>query len=184
MKKTLALLLCCVLTLGLFAACSAGDGIAPPFVSPADIAATTDAAASESAPDTVEESGINYKGLSSRSVTLDDVIKAEGREPDFEYAVDETTTYYIYNDVTLYDLTFEQMQVSFEEDKVRLSCTSTSAEGPSALVTAWAQSLSDHYGAPSESGGNYTWHDSTGNYLMLCVLNDTTAQLAFYLYAE
>ena len=194
MKKIFALLLCCALLAGLLAACGSGDGTAPPFVSPSDIenAASAGTEASEipaasDATDAADEmqsvyddSVINYKGLSGRSATLEDVKAVEGRDPDFEFTANEVT-YYVYNDVTMDDLTFSQVQFSFSENNVRVSCTSSTQTNPEETVALWNTAISARYGAPSESGGNYTWSDGSGNYITLCALNETTAQLAFYL---
>lgn len=194
MKKFFALFLCCALLTGLLAACGSGDGTAPPFASPSDIetAAPAGTEASDAPPvsDASDEAGetqsanddggINYKGLSSRSVTLDDIQAAEGREPDFEFTAGDTT-YYVYNNVTLDDLTFSQVQFSFNDTSLRVSCTNSTQTDPSETVSAWNTALSAIYGTPSENGGNYTWSDGSGNYITLCAINETTAQLAFYL---
>ena len=194
MKKFFALFLCCALLAGLLAACGSGDGTAPPFMSPSDIetaapagteaseipAASDAADAADETQSVYDDSVINYKGLSSRSVTLDDIKAAEGREPDFEFTAGDTT-YYVYNNVTLDELTFSQVQFSFSDSSLRVSCTSSTQTDPSEAVSAWNTALSAIYGTPSESGGNYTWSDGSGNYITLCAINETTAQLAFYL---
>lgn len=188
MKKILAFLLCCVLTVSLFAACGADDGAPPPFAAADEtnaVSEETDAAADETnaAAEAAEDSGINYKGLFSRKVTLEDVKAVEGRDPDFDFAAGDTT-YYVYNDVSMDGMTFSQVQFSFGEDSVRVSCTASADEGPSAIIESWKTALTTSYGEPSDSNGTFTWQDGSGNYLMLCALNDTTAQLAFYLCRE
>lgn len=188
MKKLFALLLCCVLLAALFVGCGSEDSITPPFLTPSDLetaapettaAADASAASEEAAP--VQDGGINFKGLSTGTVTLEDVKKAEGREPDLEFAVGEVP-YYAYNNVTLDDMTFAQVQFSFNEGNVRISCTATAEDGLDGLIAAWNTSVSARYGAPSENNGTYHWSDGTGNYIMLSALNETTVQLAFYLY--
>ena len=187
MKKILALFLCVLLTVGLFACGGETESETSTSASTEATEAPTSAlvetpADIETAPteEVHDHLHINYKGLSSRSVTLDDIKAAEGREPDFEFTAGDTT-YYVYNNVTLDELTFSQVQFSFSDSSLRVSCTSSTQTDPSEAVSAWNTALSAIYGTPSESGGNYTWSDGSGNYITLCAINETTAQLAFYL---
>ena len=156
MKKFFALFLCCALLAGLLAACGSGDGTAPPFMSPSDI----------------------YTAAPAGTEASEIPAAAEGREPHFEFTAGDIT-YYVYNNVTLDELTFSQVQFSFSDSSLRVSCTSSTQTDPSEAVSAWNTALSAIYGTPSESGGNYTWSDGSGNYITLCAINETTAQLAF-----
>lgn len=190
MKKLLALLLCCILLLCLLAACGSDDADAPTEapateLTPADI--ETEALASDAATEGTEEhehTHVNYKGLQTADYTIDDVVAAEGREPDFTFEADNTT-YYAYNDVTLNDLTFTQVQFSFSDTGNRISCTCSGDEDTATVTERILQSVTAQFGEPSGSGSSYSWHDGhTSNYAMLTVLNETTVQLAFYFYAE
>lgn len=188
MKKLIALLLCCVLPVCLLAACGT-DGAETPeteanpsVATPADIA--TEASASERVSEASEEHDhehINYKGLDAASYTLEDVVAAEGREPDFSFDVGETT-YYAYNDVSLDELTFTQVQFSFSETGNRVSCTVSGDGGTDAALETIRAAMTAKFGEPSASENTYSWYDGhTANYAMLTVLNETTVQLAFYI---
>lgn len=189
MKKLLALLLCCALLVCLLAACS-GDSDAS-AVTPSDVETEapatetgTEAPATEAGTEEHDHTHVNYKGLENGDYTLDDVIAVEGREPDLTYEVDETTTLYIYNDVTLNDLFFSQVQFSFGDSYNRISCTCGGDEEQAVTVDRILQSMSQVYGEPTASGDTYRWGDGhTANYANLSVLNETTVQLAFYFYA-
>lgn len=178
MKKLLALILCCVLLTGLLAACGSAGGKAPPFVSEVDPSATEVPAEAAA-----EAGGINYKGLCTRTVTLDDVKAAEGRDPDFEFPMGDVTAY-AYNNVMLGELSFTQVQFSFTEKNVRISCTADVETGVDEKLNEWKEVLIAQYGEPSEGNSTWSWHEDSGNYIMLTAINDTTAQLVFYLCAE
>lgn len=189
MKKRMALLLCCALLVCLLAACGA-DKSAPDAstetpvseLTPADI--ETDAPASDGEDhEEHDHVHINYKGLTTADYTLDDVVALEGREPDLTYDVDETTTLYIYNDITLNDLLFTQVQFSFADAYNRISCTCSGDEDTAVVMDRILQSMTTQFGEPAASETTYTWRDGhTSNYAMLTVLNETTVQLVFYLY--
>lgn len=172
MKRFLALLCCLLLTA--LAACSGGDTTVSSSESTAQ-AETTSAPSSE-------EKRIAYKGLSSAAFTTEDMAAAEGREPDF-VTDNAGVTLYIYNDVTLEDLTFTQVQYTYGEDNNRISCTYTAESGLETVLEACRSSMSALYGAPAEreSPVSYAWQDSFGNYVLLSQLNETTVQLVFYL---
>lgn len=183
MKKILALLLCLLLLTAL-AACKDSTSETTP---------SSDAAASDAAPDattappTEEEhdhNHISYKGLADTSYTIEEVAAAEGRAPDF--SVDQyDTTIYIYNNVTLDELTFTQVQYTFSDTGNRISCTYTADSGLDKILEDYKSAMTALYGAPAEGTGatpSYTWRDGhTANFVMLTQLNDTTVQLAFYL---
>ena len=189
MKKILALLLCLLLLTAL-AACkdSASDTDPSSDAAAPDATAAPDASA---APDPTEQpteetdhDHVSYKGLRDASYTLDDVVAAEGREPDF--SVDQNdTTIYIYNNVTLDTLTFTQVQYTFSDTGNRISCTYTADSNLDEIFEGYQTVMTDLYGTPSEGSGSsptFTWRDGhTANFVMLTQLNDTTVQLAFYL---
>lgn len=178
MKKLLVLLLCCLL-LAALAACAEKSDPAPS--GPPDTTST--AAPSESSDEAHDHNHIGYKGLESVNFTIEDAAAAEGRNPDF--TVDQSdTTIYIYNDVTLDELTFTQVQYTFSETGNRISCTYTADSGLDTVLESYKSAMTALYGEPSEGGNDYptyTWHDHTANFVMLTQLNDTTVQLAFYL---
>lgn len=186
MKKLFALLLCCAVLAGLLTGCiedvPAPDAPAEAsvaVVTPADVA--TEPAAQTDATEEHDHVHINYKGLVSADYTLDDVAAAEGREPDFSFDVGDQT-FYAYNNVTLNDLTFTQVQFSFSETGNRISCTVSGDEDTAAVMDRIRQSMTAQFGEPSASETAYTWRDGhTANYAMLTVLNETTVQLAFYI---
>lgn len=186
MKKLIALLLSCALLVCLLAACvgdtdpTASTEAAVSTATPSDIA--TEAAVTTEETEAHEHTHINYKGLETADFTLDDVTAAEGRAPDFTYEMENTPTLYIYNDVTLGDLTFTQVQFSFSDTGNRISCTYTSEEDPSAVAERYAASLTAGFGEPNMSDNLYSWYDGhTANRLTLTVLNETTVQVAFYI---
>lgn len=180
MKKRFALLLCCFLLMALAAACgetAPSDPSEEPAVSEA-------AAPSESSAEALQDHNhIGYKGLENAAFTLDDVAVVEGRAPDF--SVEQSgTTIYIYNDVTLDELTFTQVQYTFSDTGNRISCTYTADSGLETVLEEYKSAMTDLYGAPAEGSGTYptyTWRDHTANFVMLTQLNETTVQLAFYL---
>lgn len=186
MKKLISLLLCCGLLICLLSACGAGEPASETpteasatEVTPADIA--TEADAQTDASEEHDHVHINYKGLETADYTLDDVIAAEGREPDFSFDVDDQT-FYAYNNVTLNDLTFTQVQFSFSDTGNRISCTCSGDEDTAAVTEHILASLTAQFGEPSASESTYNWHDDhTSNYAILTVLNETTVQLAFYI---
>lgn len=183
MKKLFAVLLCCALLACLLAACI--DDTAEPEASdatPADIATEASAAdAATEAPEAHDHAHINYKGLETVDFTLDDVIAVEGREPDFTFDVADTT-FYAYNDVTMDDLTFSQVQFSFSDTSNRISCTCSGDEDPAAVMERIQAALTAQFGEPTVSDNLISWSDGhTSNYVMLTVLNETTVQLAYYI---
>ena len=190
MKKLIALLLCCALLFCLLAACS--DDTSDPDASedvsvatpsdietdPTDPTDASDAPATE-APEEHDHAHINYKGLETADYTLDDVVAAEGRQPDFSFPVGEST-YYAYNDVTLGDLTFAQVQFSFTDKGNHISCTCKYEGDPTALIDQIREALTAEFGEPTGSGDSYSWADGhTDNHARLVVLNEDTIQLAF-----
>lgn len=189
MKKILALFLCVLLTVGLFACGSETEPEAPA----SDPTETTEPATSEKVetPANIETEPkedvndhlyINYKGLEKKSCTLEDVAQAEGREPDFDFASGDSTIY-AYNNVTADGLAFTQVQITFGADNVRISCTINSENTEEALAQC-KDAITALYGTPSESAGIFTWRDQSTNFITLMTLNETTVQLAYYLCAE
>ncbi len=189
MKKIIALLLCCLLCLSLFAACTQEPEATQTESATESSAATTE---SSSQPETTEaedehagHNHVNYKGLSTASATLEELSAAEGREPDFSFEA-AGITYYAYNNVTLDSLNFTQVQASFAESYVRLSCTYTTDVGVGDIRDQWEEYMKELYGEPAaltEDGSVIRWADHTGNYVTLTILNESTVQLCYYLTA-
>ena len=182
MKKLIALLLSCALLVCLFSAC----GTEAPTNSTTQTEESV-AEATELTPSDIETEApvaneyINYKGLTTADYTLDDVIAAEGREPDFNFEVGDTT-YYAYNNVTLEDMTFTQVQFSFTDAGNRISCTYSGDEDQTAVMDRFCDSLSGMFGSCTASETMFSWTDGlTANYVMLTALNETTVQVAFYI---
>ncbi len=187
MKKLFALLLCCALLAGLLTACIYDDiepevSVATPSDVETEASDATEAPASDmptEASEAHDHEHINYKGLETADFTLDDVIAAEGRDPDFCFEVGETT-YYAYNDVALGDLTFGQVQYSFTETGNHISCTCKYENDPTSVLEQIRDAMTAAFGEPSGSGDSYSWNDGhTANRVRLVVLNDDTVQLAF-----
>lgn len=182
MKKLFAILLCCVLLVGLLTACG-GDTADPDTSAAAPSDGATEASAADPATEApAEHNGhINYKGLETADFTLDDVIAVEGREPDFSFDAADTT-FYAYNDVAMDDLTFSQVQFSFSDTGNRISCTCSGDEDTAVVMERIRDALTAQYGEPSGSDSMYSWSDGqTANYVMLTKLNETTVQLAYYI---
>ena len=189
MKKILALFLCVLLTVGLFACGGETESETSTSASTEATEAPTSAlvetpADIETAPteEVHDHLHINYKGLEKKSSTLEDVAQAEGREPDFDFASGDNTIY-AYNNVTADGVSFTQAQFTFGADDVRISCT-ISGENTEEGMTLCKDAMTALYGEPTESSGIFTWRDHTNNYITLMVLNETTVQLAYYLCAE
>lgn len=170
MKNLLTLLLCAVLLCSFLSACSAAP----------DAESTEKTAVSVTQASDIP--GINYKGLSRRTVTLEDVKAVEGREPDFVYSPQENTTFYIYNDVTMDGLSFSQVQFFFGESFARASCAYI-GDDPDGVLEQWKTAMTDLYGESTESDGVFRWEDSLGNYCTLCIEEGIT-QLAIFLCRE
>ena len=190
MKKLLALLLCLSMMLCL-AACGQPEG-----------EETTDTVTQSVSENVSEEehdhNHIGYKGQ-EKIFTPEDMVSIEGRECDFTYEQNDSTLY-IYNDVTVGEMSFTQVQFTFNEDHNRISCTYTvdagTEEAPrseeeiasdmAAAMSGYEQSLTALYGegARSEQHGYelVSWRDHTGNYIILTQINDKTAQVAYYIY--
>lgn len=133
--------------------------------------------------------------------TVEQMPSIVGREHDFTYDQNGKTIY-IYNDLTVGTLTFSQAQFTFNEDHNRISCTHTvdkgSEEAPrdAAEIESEVLSVMESYedamvalygkGTVSEQHGAtlISWTDHTGNYIILTQINDTTVQLAYYIYAK
>ncbi|MBO2527674.1 MAG: hypothetical protein CW335_05805 [Clostridiales bacterium] len=184
MKKMIALLLCCALIVCLLAACGTDETVPDTTRAEESVSEVTELTPSDIETEAHEEhehTHVNYKGLVTADYTLDDVIAAEGREPDFSFDAGGTT-FYAYNNVTLNDLTFTQVQFSFSETGNRISCTYSGEEDQAAVLDRFRASMTAIYGEPSASGSTSSWYDGhTSNYVMLTTLNETTVQLAFYI---
>lgn len=189
MKKLFALLLCLVLSVSLVA-CGGADETTTADTNPTE-------SSSEEAHD---HTHINYKGQ-VQIFTPEDLSNIEGREWDFTYDQNGTTIY-IYNNVTIDDMTFTQVQFTFNEDHNRISCTYSINKGTeeaprdaadiaaeaAEVLQAYEQSIAKIYGEGlhSEQHGSQlvSWNDHTGNYMILTQINETTIQLAYYIYAK
>ena len=189
MKKILALFLCVLLTVGLFACGGETESETSTSASTEATEAPTSAlvetpADIETAPteEVHDHLHINFKGLEKKSSTLEDVAQVEGREPDFDFASGESTIY-AYNNVAVDGLSFTQAQFTFGADNVRISCT-ISGENTEEALAQCKNAMTALYGEPSESSGIFTWRDHTTNFITLMTLNETTVQLAYYLCAE
>lgn len=176
MKKILAIILCCVLVVGLFAACQGTTTEEPESDHVHEENPTQEAGGEEEH----NHNHINYKGLTAAATTLEDVAAVEGREADFSFEANGVT-YYAYNDVTLDGLTFTQVQYSLG-DHVRISCTSIT-DDPDGVEASWNEAMTELYGAPTEGDGMISWADHTSNFITLTQLNEDTVQLCFYLVA-
>ena len=191
MKKIIALLLCCLLCLSLFAC-----GEKTPDASEPDHThdengnhieqlPPEEVQPSESVDDHSDHAHINYKGLVSGSATLADLEAAEGKAPDFSFEAGGTT-YYAYNKVTFGELSFDQVQTSFNEGYVRISCTRTTEDNLELIYTEWKTHMETTFGTPSQISEHENvlkWADHTGNNVTLTKLNETTVQLCYYLVA-
>ena len=192
MKKIIALLLCCVLCLSLFACGEKTPDATEPTDHTHDANGNhvedeqpTEPTETQPADDHGDHSHINYKGITSGSATLQDVEAAEGKAPDFSFEAGGVT-YYAYNNVTFDELQFNQVQFSFNEGYVRISCTRTTEEDPGQIHADWKAVMEQTFGEPSQISEHENvlkWSDHTGNYITLTQLNDTTVQLCYYLVA-
>lgn len=177
MKRLFASLLVLVMLLCLAAGCSKTDPQETTSSTGSSEASAAPSESAEASQPTEEADYINYKGLHSGTDTQLDMQEAEGRPADFSFE-NNGTTIYAYNDVTLDNLTFTQVQYTFG-DVNRISCTITTDDPETAMADCLA-AMSARYGDAAEGGGIYSWHDHTSNYVMLTQLNETTVQLAFY----
>lgn len=179
MKKTIALLLCLLLALSLFAC---GSSETAQGEEPTERASDT-AAPSEQTK--THRTTLEFNGLTGKALTLTDVEEAEGRACDFSF--DESgTTVYAFNDMTVDGMHFSQVQFSFGE-RVRISCTLSGEEATKDALNDCADRLTELYGTPSTDDAEptlWSWTDEQGNYAMLSMINDTTMQLAYYFIAE
>lgn len=179
MKKYLAVILCVLLVLAVMAGCSEETETSDPHAGH-DHGAAEEIIPADTAAQSHDHNHINYKGLSSASYTLEDVIAAEGAEPAFSFEAGEIT-YYAYNDITEAGLYFSQVQHSFMGEYNRVSCTSSGEEDPAAVLAQWQQAMTALYGEPLVSdNGMLRWTEHTGNYVTLTQLNEDTVQLCFY----
>lgn len=201
MKKLIALLLCCVLCLSLFACTKEPAETEAPTdhiheenddheagTQPSEDLSGEEEEPTESQPaadDHSDHAHINYKGLTSGATTLADVEAAEGKAPDFSFE-SNGVTYYAYKDVSFNHFEFSQVQISFSEDYVRISCTYTAEEGLDEIYAQWNETMIHDFGEPSQISENENvtkWTDHTGNHVTLSQLNETTVQLCYYLVA-
>ncbi len=195
MKKFLLLLLCCTLCLCILSGCvirgledddeSSSELTSEESTSEERISDESTSEDSSAPADEHDHAHVNYKGLTSASSTLEDVANAEGREHDFTFPDGDGMDVYVYNNVTMDNFNFDQVQFSLKESYVRISCTNSSAEDVAALLAQWEQEMTETYGEASTSsdGTLMSWSDHTGNYVVLTQLNDKTIQLCFYLVA-
>lgn len=195
MKKIIALLLCCVLCLSLFACGETTPDETQPtdhthdangnHVEEVQPSEAPSEESSEPADDHSDHAHVNYKGIVSGSATLQDVEAAEGKAPDFSFEAGGIV-YYAYKNVTFESFQFDQVQISFHESYVRVSCTRTTEEGLADIHADWKGIMMQSFGDPSQISEHenvFKWADHTGNYVTLTQLNDTTVQLCYYLVA-
>ncbi|MBE6928621.1 MAG: hypothetical protein E7467_09115 [Ruminococcaceae bacterium] len=207
MKKFLAIILCFAM-LSVLVACKSEEK--PEIADPSESAATNESTpptaslpseelTSEDANEEHDHTHINYKGRVA-VFTPEDLESIEGRACDFTYEQGENTLY-IYNKVSADGMDFNQVQFSFGEDHVRVSATFSADKGTEeAPATAeqikeqtenalkdFNSKLTAIYGEGSvgeQHGTSYTsWSDHTGNYIILTRINETTIQVAYYIYA-
>ena len=184
MKKTFALLLCLLLALSLFACKSQDAQTEEPTTTAAPAQSESASEQSDAAPE--PKSTLDFNGLTGKGFTLADVEKAEGRSCDFSF--DENgTTVYVFNEMTVDQLYFSQVQLSFGE-RTRISCTLSGESVTADTLNEYAGQLTNLYGEPSTDDADaptlWSWTDAQGNYAMLSMINDTTMQLAYYFIAE
>lgn len=135
--------------------------------------------------DAHDHNHVSYKGLQA-VFTEAEMHTAEGREPDFTVE-NSGITLYIYNDVTMDDLTFSQVQYTYHDEFNRISCTYTAEDGGEDMFAIYQNAMNELYGDSSatehEGSELLLWKDGhTQNYITLSRLNDTTIQLAFYIF--
>ena len=194
MKKFIALVLCLIMVAACFSACSKDDAetTAPSKTEPTDDVTEPIVTESSSEEHRTEEPStepkplhLNFNGLETATYTPADMAAAMGREPDF-VSEQPNTTLHIYNNVVLGDMTFSQVQFSFNGDYNRISCTISVDGGLDEVLEGCRTSMTEIYGEPNVQDSEppiYSWRDGyTDNYAMLTTLNETTVQLAFYLY--
>lgn len=187
LKKMSVCLLCLLLALAL-AACKPAEDAQTPATSEqitdrASAQPTESAEPDDSEDDQPNHSVINYKGLQSADFTTEDMVAAEGRAEDFSTEQDGATIY-VYNNVSLEELFFTQVQYTFNEKNNRISCTYSADERLDEVASEIQATVTSWYGEPSmgSDGTTAVWRDAvTENYVMLTQLNDTTVQLVFYL---
>ena len=189
MKKILALILCGLLCLSLFACNNAPAEVEDDHSGhdhvEEEIQQPSEETGNEAADDHSDHHHVNYKGLTSGATTLADIEAVEGKAPDFSFEAGGNT-YYAYNNVTFDNLTFDQVQISFNEGYVRISCTRTSESGLDEIYAGWDAAMREMFGDPaqiSETENVAKWADHTQNFVTLTQLNETTVQLCYYLCA-
>ena len=180
MKQFFALLLSVLMLLALVGCGTEEATPTEPHDHSAHTQSGTAEAPSSDAAQEHDHNHVNYKGLNSKSYTLEDVIAAEGAEPAFSFDANNVT-YYVYNNVSANDLRFTQVQYSFMGDYNRISCTSSGNADPQSVYMEWSNAMTQLYGAALVSDtGLIRWADHTGNYVTLTILNEDTVQLCFY----
>lgn len=185
MKRIFALLLSALMLLALVGCGSEEATPTDPHdhsahTHPGTTEAPTSATPTDGGTEEHDHNHINYKGLSSKSYTLEDVIAAEGMEPAFSFDA-KNVTYYVYKNVTTNDLRFTQVQHSFMGEYNRISCTSSGNADPQSVYVEWSNAMTQLYGAALVSEtGMLRWEDHTGNNVTLTILNEDTVQLCFY----
>lgn len=192
MKKLIALILCLMMLTALVACADSGE-----------TTENTNAQA-ENNTSSAEGEQHDHNHISYRDrvyvFTPEELAAIEGRDCDFTYEQNDSVIY-IYNNIAVDGMDFTQAQFTFAEDHNRISCTYTADKGtdeaPRAAeelladtegqMTAYRAALTAKYGegVESEQHGSklISWSDHTGNYIILTRINDTTIQVAFYIYA-
>lgn len=191
MKKILALILCLALLTAL-AAC--GSDETSVTASNEGVTPTSETADVSDSSEEHDHTHINYRGRET-VFTAEDLVEIEGREWDFTY--DQSgSTIYIYNDVTVDELRFSQVQFSFTDSYARVSATYSAEQGATdeqilqdteEAMQTYLDALTAIYGegaSGEQHGSTYvSWNDHSGNYIILTRINDTTIQVAYYIYA-
>ena len=194
MKKLIALILCLMMLVSL-AACG-GEEAAP---TEEDEHVHTEDTTTGEADEHADHNHISYREQ-QYVFTPEELTAIEGRECDFTYEQNESVIY-IYNAIEVDGMDFTQAQFTFAEDHNRISCTYTADKGTEeaprseedifadteGMMTAYRATLTEKYGegVETEQHGSklISWSDHTGNYIILTRINDTTIQVAFYIYA-
>lgn len=127
---------------------------------------------------------LNYNGLRYANFTQDDMIHAEGGEPDFTIDQDDGKLCG-YNDREFLGISFGQVQYHFHDGRITVTGNYTSnGETDEQALEKIRAAMTAVYGEPSDSvasDGNhiYTWHDSTKNYAYCNIIVPGSLQLTF-----
>lgn len=181
MKRILCFALCLLALAALFSGCAK---------KPADSAKNADATVPELTE--AEVAGIHYCGLSTKSITAEQLAAAVGVDAGSVIATELSSgeELLIINDVTYNDILYKQLQCINYEDKSVITLTYVlNGEETEGALNGIADSLAGPFGAPSSAQSstgdtNYTWRAPAvnENYILLYPLTETELKLSFYLY--